>query len=112
MNHSLLEYVIAEMVTPSANNRMKRKRIEKQTQTQTQAHCREEEEQEQEQYVNENANSNNGVVAMLHSPQDHNVRSRAVFILENASLQKGLVKKVIFHPNNHNLVASPLNAWF
>ena len=94
-DHSRLVDVIVEMLTPCANSRLKRKRIEKQTQTQTQ--CRE--EQEQEQHVNETDQRKNEVIATapIHSPQDHNVRSRAIFILENASLKKGLVKKVTFN---------------
>ncbi|XP_052117200.1 uncharacterized protein LOC107484975 [Arachis duranensis] len=79
------------MLTPCANSRLKRKMLETQTQ------CSEEKEEPRE------LDSKIGKVdRMLGSPQDPNVRSRAIFILENASLKKGLVKKEWKILNSHD----------
>ncbi|RYR61911.1 hypothetical protein Ahy_A04g019161 [Arachis hypogaea] len=80
------------MLTPCANSsRLKRKMSVKQTQ------CSEEDEEPRER------DSKIGEVdKVLGSPQDHNVRSRAIFILENASLKKGLVRKEWKILNSHD----------
>ncbi|KAL1321697.1 hypothetical protein AAHE18_14G145800 [Arachis hypogaea] len=79
------------MLTPSANSRLKRKMLETQTQ------CSEEKEEPRE------LDSKIGKVdRVLGSPQDPNVRSGAIFILENASLKKGLVKKEWKILNSHD----------
>ncbi|MED6149176.1 hypothetical protein PIB30_059961 [Stylosanthes scabra] len=64
--------------------RLKRKMFEKQTQ------CNEEEEEEPRE---EHDSEIGAVDRVLGSPQDHNVKSRAIFILENSLLRKGRVRK-------------------
>ncbi|MED6144832.1 hypothetical protein PIB30_019264 [Stylosanthes scabra] len=64
----------------TTNSRRKRKISERKTQ------CSEEEPREHDSEIG-------AVDRVLGFPQDHNVRSRAIFILENASLKKGLVRK-------------------
>ncbi|XLR53426.1 hypothetical protein S83_004098 [Arachis hypogaea] len=79
------------MLTPCANSRLKRKMLDTQTQ------CSEEKEELRE------LDSKIGKVdRVLGSTQDPNVRSHAIFILENASLKKGLVKNEWKILNSHD----------
>ncbi|MED6223255.1 hypothetical protein PIB30_072255 [Stylosanthes scabra] len=77
------------MLTPCANSRWKRKISGRKTQ------CSEEEPREHDSEIG-------AVDRVLGFPQDHNVRSRAIFILENASLKKGLVRKEWKILNSHD----------
>ncbi|KAI4297060.1 hypothetical protein L6164_036968 [Bauhinia variegata] len=75
------------MHNPCANRKLKRKRVEKQTPNLTIGKDKERD------VKNEEIASSNRLLSAptVHSPQ--NVRSPAIFILDNASLKKGLVKK-------------------
>ncbi|RDX57684.1 Ribosomal RNA small subunit methyltransferase NEP1, partial [Mucuna pruriens] len=76
----------AEMLTPRANSKLKRKRAEKQSPNLTIG-------KDKENDATEEITSNGGFLStpLAYSPQ--NVRSPAIFILDNASLKKGLVRK-------------------
>ncbi|KAI4356038.1 hypothetical protein L6164_000091 [Bauhinia variegata] len=75
------------MLNPCANSKLKRKRAEKQTPNLTIGN------DEGKDVKNEEIASSDGLLStpMFHSPE--NLRSPAIFILDNASLKKGLVKK-------------------
>ncbi|RDX63464.1 Ribosomal RNA small subunit methyltransferase NEP1, partial [Mucuna pruriens] len=75
------------MLNPSASSKLKRKRAEKQSPNLTSGKDKEKDVKKEE------IASNDGVLStpMAYSPQ--NVRSPAIFILDHASLKKGLVKK-------------------
>ncbi|RYR25023.1 hypothetical protein Ahy_B02g058668 [Arachis hypogaea] len=61
---------------------------------------------EEEEESRERDSKIGAVDKVFGSPQDHNVRSRAIFILENASLKKGLVRKAL-----RSIMDSPLNKY-
>ncbi|KAI4297532.1 hypothetical protein L6164_037418 [Bauhinia variegata] len=75
------------MLNPCANSKLKRKRAEKQTPNLTIGN------DEGKDVKNEEIASSDGLLSIpiFHSPE--NVRSPAIFILDSASLKKGLVKK-------------------
>ncbi|TKY69274.1 Ribosomal RNA small subunit methyltransferase NEP1 [Spatholobus suberectus] len=76
-----------DMLNPSANSKLKRKRAEKQSPNLTIG------KDEEKDAKKEETASNDGFLStpMAYSPQ--NKRSPATFILDNASLKKGLVRK-------------------
>ncbi|KAJ1422594.1 hypothetical protein SESBI_12941 [Sesbania bispinosa] len=87
MNMSMEVVLFTGMLNPSANSKLKRKRVEKQTRSLTIF------KDEEKNVEKEEIASDNGLLStpMVHSPQY--VRSPAIFILDNASLKKGLVRK-------------------